>query len=334
MKKLLLLFFFPLLIWAQVCEERCMDECEFEHAQQMFNPWYSGPLLTGSAHMMKPGWIGIQPYIFAIVNYGRFGRDRHSFEIHPHLVNYKPVINAIQAGIFSWLDVSLALQSEINTQRDRRAGGFGDTILTLGFKILEETACQPAIKVGIGEIFPTGKYQRLSSGKRSIGAVGQGSYQTTFSLRMSKIFLRSCDYPLNVRGTIEYVIPTTTHVHGFNAYGGGFGTAGKVHPGNQLNVTFGMEFCFYEKCVLVADLVYITNNHSPFHGTTGTNFAGAPATVGFHSNDQLSLAPVLEYNFSRDFGVLGGMWFSWYGRNSFNFLGPIFGLNYTFPISS
>ena len=53
-------------------------EEEFREAKKMFNPWYTGPLLTPSAHILPPGYFNIQPYLFLTNNYARFNQSGKS----------------------------------------------------------------------------------------------------------------------------------------------------------------------------------------------------------------------------------------------------------------
>jgi len=73
----------------QVVEEQLRDaEAEFAVAKKMFNPWYAGPLLTPSAHILTPGLVNIQPYLFYINNYAKFDEHGHSHKIsNIHTIN-------------------------------------------------------------------------------------------------------------------------------------------------------------------------------------------------------------------------------------------------------
>jgi len=324
LKKHITLLFLPVFLYAQTPKQAE----NFKHAQEMFNPWYAGPLLTGSAHMMPAGSIGLQFYLFAENNYAIFNKNRH-LRNQPNFIQLAPQINAIQLGITPWLDVSAACFSAINWQNHEQSGGFGDTTLTLGFPILTESLYLPAMKIGIGEVFPTGRYDNFSAKKASVQGSGQGSCQTQFSYRIAKILRWDSLHPINLRATFTYTIPCTLRVSGFNAYGGGFETRGTVRPGNQFNATFGIEWSFMEHFVLVNDFVYIYNNHSTFTGYPGTTVDGSLAKVGKRSNSQFSLSPVLEYHPNSMIGVLGGLWFTVTGRNSDAFLQGILGVTFT-----
>lgn len=315
----------------QIQEELVQAEQRFRHAQQMFNPWYAGPLLTGSASMMPPGQANIQPYLFVTDNYATFNGNHHSESI-PDLVNFNPVF-IVQTGITNWLDTVLTIQGDVNWQSGQSAGGFGDTTLQLGFLILRQGLYIPGIKLYLNETFPTGRYQKLSATKSGLEATGGGAFQTSATLNTAKIILWNTLHPMSLRLSLSYYVSAPLHVKGFNNYGGGYGTSGTVYPGNTFKASLGTEVSLTQNWVFANDVVYQTSNRTRFSGTAGTtgpNGTGSTASVGSGSSDSLSLAPAIEYNFSANLGLLGGVWFTVYGRNTHNFVSGILSVTYTF----
>jgi hypothetical protein len=312
----------------EIEEELVEDEALFQRAKEMFNPWYAGPLLTGGAHMMPPGSALVQPYLFVTDSYAKWDEDRNSVNT-PDRINVNPSLSPFQFGITKWLDMSISAQWEFNWQQGKHANGFGDSSIGVGFPILVEGLHQPAIKVTFTESFPTGKYQRLNSRKLGLDGVGSGSFQSTFGIRMSKVVFWSQKHPMNLRATFSYTVPSHVHVHGFNVYGGGFGTNGTVRPGNSASSNVAFEYSFTQRWVFATDLVYTWANSTKFRGNRGTNADGTPASVGGGSSDQLSLCPALEYNPSPNLNFIGGVWFDMYGRNTSKFISGILSMSYS-----
>ena len=308
------------------------NERLFETAQEMFNPWYAGPLLTGGAHMMPPGYANIQPYIFATDNYSAWNSKRKTVHT-PHRWVLNPSVTGLQFGLTNWLDMIIALQGLASWQSGQHGGGFGDTMVGIGFPILKEDLNLPAIKFVFNEFFPTGKYQRLNPRKIGLDATGAGSFQNQFGLRISKLFFWSHKHPVNLRALYSYTIPTDVHVRDFNAYGGGYGTAGKVSPGNSQQFDAAMEYSFTQQWVFALDAVYTWSHKTKFHGTPGTTSSGATAAVGGGSSDQLSFAPAIEYNPTPNLNFLAGVWFDVYGRNTSKFVSGIISMSLTFNVS-
>jgi hypothetical protein len=81
---------------------------------------------------------------------------------------------------------------------------------------------------------------------------------------------------------------------------------------------------------LALDSVYTQTNITEFFGIPGIAFTGTFADVGTPSSEQLSFAPAIEYNFSGNFGIITGCWFSALGRNSTEFRSGVVNLEYTY----
>lgn len=316
----------------QIEQELQVAEAKFERAKKMFNPWYTGPLQTPSASMMEPGWANLQPYVYITDNYAKFDAERHSQKLSSHLVTLNPTATA-QFGVTSSMDVLLGVQGFGNWQDDCSGGGFGDMSLSIGFPICRQSLHIPGIKLSIKETFPTGRFEHLNSNGLNLSATGGGAFATQFTLNISKVMFWDYLHPMNFRLSFSYNLPTCVTVRGFNNYGGGYGTRAKVHPGNTFSADMGLEISLTQRWVAATDLVYTASNRTTYSGFAGTTASGEPASIGGGFNDNLSLAPAIEYNWNENLGVLGGVWFSVYGRNSLNFASGVISVSWTFKVN-
>lgn len=336
MRILLLLLLLPLFAFAQSSDEnepikspeeiqKEIDESEekFKRAQEMFVPWYTGPLITPSPSMIAPATLLLQPYVFVKDSYATFNSERESIS-NPSLVNMNPLV-VIQTGVTKNMDMLVLLQGNVNWRDGQSSGGFGDLVISPGLLIFKQTRYVPQVKFFVQETFPTGKYQNLNPRKGGLDAIGAGSTQSQIGMIVGKILFWQYGHPMNVRLSMAYTIPSSVEVHNFNAYGGGYGTKGTVYPGGTFGTDLGMEVSLSQEWVLALDIVYTSTASTLFYGTPGTTTPGGsiPAAVGSPSNDNLSLAPAFEYNFNADLGVIAGVQFSVYGRNSGNFVSGI-----------
>ncbi len=333
MRHFIFFCFLPLFLLSytspeQVDQELKSAESLYQKAKNMFNPWYTGPLVTPSASMMPPGYANIQPYLFITGVYGTYNTHRHAVSLPDNLYTLK-VISPMQIGITDTMDAVITPSAESNWQDGEHGGGIGDVSITIGFPIVRQTLYVPGMKFTVAETFPSGKYKKLSHNGLGLNATGGGSYQTQFGFTIAKLIWWTYPYPMNLRFFVGYNVPTPVHVKNFNTYGGGFGTRGKVRPGNTLTTDLGMELSFSERWVFAMDIVYVAQNRTAFHGTAGTTASGAPAVVGTGYSDNLSLAPAIEYNWNENLGILWGFQFSVYGRNSQNFTNGQFSVVYT-----
>ncbi len=301
---------------------------EISTAEKMFVPWYTGPLLTGSANNAQPGQFVVQPYLFVTNTYANYDGNRNSRSI-PNFISYKPLL-ILQTGITKWLDITLTLQGLHNRQSGHSSTNFADTSVQLGFQIVKQKPYVPSIRATLTESFPTGKYENLSSSKGGVDSTGSGAFETTFGINFSKIYWWFPQHPINLRLSLNYLIPANVNVKGFNTYGGGFGTKGTVSPPNTFAAGFGAEFSLSEKWVLATDLSYFTSERITFSGKSGKNSSGMKAHTGAPSSDQLSIAPAIEYNVTSNIGIIGGVWFSVLGRNSSDFVSGILSVVYVF----
>lgn len=341
MRKLFWLLTLPFILYSQeptvhktpdqIAQELAQAEKQFNDALEMFNPWYTGPLLTPGASMMPVGAGNTQPYIFITDTYASYNSDRKSVSLPSHEVQLKGTIN-IQTGITPNFDLNLNLPSAAyNWQHNTSGGGFGDMSVVGGFLIYKQSRYVPQMKFTITQTFPTGKYKNLSSNGYGLQATGAGAYATQFGFIISKVVLWNTKHPMNIRLFLGYQLSTIVNVKNFNTYGGGFNTQGRVRPGNTFSVDFGYEYSINQRWVLATDVVYSATNRTKFHGNPGTLSDGTPASVGSGYSDNLSISPAIEYDFNENVGFIGGVWFSVYGRNSGNFASGILSVTYSFP---
>jgi hypothetical protein len=321
----------PKPITAELVEKQLAKaEKDFQMALKMFDPWYAGPLLAGSAHILDAGKAGIQPYFFYTDNYAQYDRHGKSHKI-PHLHQINPVFN-LQVGIYDKrIDGMITCQAMYNKRQGLSSMNYMDTTLFLRYGIVPESKYYPAVLIAVRESFPTGKYNRLSAHKNGVDATGNGSYQTSVILNFGKVIWWVWTHPLSVRLSNIYTFYSShVPVKSFNAYGGGYGTRGKVHLGNAISSDFGLEYSFTKHWVFALDMLYSFTEKATFRGALGSTASGQTASVGSPFNDQLSLAPALEYNPTADLGVIAGVWFSVWGRNSSNFVSAVASVTYTF----
>ena len=299
---------------------------DFEIAQEIFIPWYTGPLITSSANNVPAGKYNIQGYLYFESQYAQFDNERQSQRI-PTIFTLQPLL-ILQAGLTHWLDFTIAPQGFFRWQEGHSAQEFGDLSTTFGFQIVKETPHIPSIRLTLAESFPTGKFQRLSPNKGDIDATGSGAFETIVGLNISKVIWWMKLHPMSVRFSTTYEIPNhKVDVKGFNAYGGGFGTKGKINVGDTFNADFGIEISITEKWVYATDFAYFLTFASTFSGSAGITAEGIPATNGTPFSDQVSIAPAIEYNVSSTGGFIGGVWLPLTGKNSANFFTVI--LSYT-----
>jgi len=310
----------------EIQQELDQAQRDFERAKEMFIPWYTGPLITASANNVPKGKYNVQGYLFITTDYAQFNDNRKSKDI-PNIFTLKPLL-LFQKGLLTWLDITVIGQGFFRWREGEYAQRYGDTSVQCGFQLVKQTPYVPSVRLILGESFPTGRYQKLHPEKAGIDASGSGAFETIVGLVVNKIFWSNPKHPVSVRFATTYNFPDhSVEVEEFNAYGGGFGTDGKICAGSTLNLDLGVEVSLTQKWVFASDVAYSFSTKSTFSGTPGFIAPGIPAANGGPTSDNLSLAPAIEYNVSSTGGFIGGVWFPITGRNSSNFISAV--LSYT-----
>lgn len=312
----------------QTVDEEISDiQAQYERAMTLFNPWYAGPLLTPSARVVPPGMFNLQPYWF----YSRTESQYNAQGIKERTTSTtQNQINVVfQAGLLQRLDIEMLFGAQATRKRDASATSFQDVSLFLGGQILEEDHYRPAIKGLIGTFLPTGRYRNLNPEKFGTQTSGAGAYYLNMGFVASKVVWWLTTNPFQVRFSFQYFIPSSVHVKGFHAYGGGFGTDGHEHVGNKIKAYASLEYSLTKRWVFAMDAVYDYENKSTFEGTPGRALDGSVAINDVSSSYTLSLAPAIEYNATANLGFLLGGEVVVYARNKPNVVSGIFTFTYT-----
>lgn len=290
-------------------------------------PWYAGTLLAFYPTNAAPGHLSIQPYLFATNKYGIYNR-RWSLESRKN-INEVDLLLALETGITKWLDVSLYIDTTYERFNKKNSVTYGDTRVFLGFQISidKKGTWIPDVRFLLGESFPTGKYDHLNLQKGGSDANGTGAFQTSIVFITQKIFHVFPCHPFNVNLNLIFALPVRTEVSGLSVYGGGKGTKGTIQPGNTFIANLGYEFCFNQNWEWGIDFRYEHDNKSTFKNRQDDATipkAGRPAAESF------SIAPSLGYNWSQDFSMAWGVWFTVAGRNSEGFISGVANIYYYF----
>lgn len=270
-------------------------------------PWFTGPLLTPSARTIPQGHFNFQPYLFA------------NNANHHHGILF---LFLTQFGLTPWMDFTINPQFFYSWNKKNDSWHFGDLLLGTSFQLLKENFREwtPNIRFAINETFPTGKFQHLNPNKVETDAAGGGSFGTTFSLDTSKLWHCYNNHFLATRIAVQWLVFTPTSIHGPSSYGGDLTTKGTVHPGSSQITFIGLEYSFTQRFVYAMDIVSTYNLKTTFRGETHV-------PVGRKSNYALSIAPALEYNYTKNIGIIAGIWFPIYTKKVHFFTNGVVAVN-------
>ncbi|NGX40136.1 MAG: hypothetical protein KR126chlam1_01477 [Chlamydiae bacterium] len=293
-------------------------------------PWMTGSLLAPTPINMKPGHPAIEPSISIFNTYGEYDSSwklkskKSIWAINP-LVDFQFAFTE-NTGLET-------IASFITSFKDGKSSTYlQDTIVHLGYQIADDQkdSWVPDLRLLFQTIFPTGKYRKLSPSKKGIDSTGQGAYFFGPNLSLQKLFYLPCNFFV-LHCSFGYFFPTKAKLKGFNTYGGGYKTKGKLRPGQSMAAFFSGEYSFNQRWVFAYDTAFFHQRKSShFRGNPGLTKERTPAKVGLPSSTQISFAPQIEYNFSSNSGLIMGTWFTLAGRNSKAFASAFLAYLYVF----
>ncbi len=302
---------------------------EKKEALSDYDPWYTGPLIAIAADNVPPGQVNINPYLIVNNIYGQYNNHWNGNSTS----NLTQINNLwiIEYGITELFDIVIQPSATCNIKKGSHYTGLEDLGFRVNFQLSTEIpgTMQPSLRFMFRQHFPIGAYDQFNPLKHGTESLGQGCFETTLGLNLGKIVYWLKAHPIRWRVNLAYSFPTTVHVEGFNAYGGGYNTYGTAHPGNTFNLVTSHEFSLNQRWVLALELQYRHYRKSSFHGILGTDLAGNTATMGSASGDNFILAPCVEYNFTKDLGVYAGVEVTFLGRNTNQMVSPNLALTYT-----
>ena len=281
--------------------------------------------------MTPKGHFTIESYLYVTANTGAYDKHWHGQSLDHNFYSIIPQFFC-QFGMTPWMDFQIVPEVVYNITQDQSSVHFGDLPIGFDFQLYPADAREwvPGVKLTLREIFPTGKYQKLSRHKKGTDLSGEGSFATNASLEFYKVSRLWKKHFLSTTFYFSYLYSAPVHVKGLNAYGGGHHTRGKAYPGNALEAILSFEFTFNQNWVFAIDNVYMHTNKNRFTGHPGFTEAGKLAPVKAPSSEQISFAPTIEYNFNSHFGIAIGAWVTAWGRNSIEFRSGIIDFDYTY----
>lgn len=289
-------------------------------------PWFTGPLLTPAGHVIPNGHFNIQPYEFITPIYGLYDRSWQSHS-KPKFYNLQTIV-ITQIGMPCSLDFTFIPAWSWNHIHGASHWTLNDMSFGFDYQLLNDKKGKwwPAVKLALRANLPIGKYQKLHPKSKKTAIGGSGSWQPGIGIVMSHLYWWGGKYFFAPRLSIQYTIPNSVHVKNLNAYGGGHHTRGTVYPGQSLTALFGFEISLSQRWAIANDIQYVHTNKTRFKGRKGAT-SGKPNRIGGPSSEQWSLAPAIEYNWTENYGILAGSWFTLAGRNAIEFASAVISIN-------
>lgn len=321
-------WYLPFLLTTFLFARESFDEYLYQEEPNQPHPWFTGPLLTPSGHVVPHTHQNFEPYIYWTQAKGTYDSHwkSHSAPIFNNVLNQ----NTIQLGVLPDTEFDLAPQFTYNATKGQHMWRVSDIPIVLAFQLLYDHVdnWSPGIKLRIGANVPLGKYDRLNPKKLGTDSGGIGTWYPSAGVILTRLLHVTGIQYLSWRLFLNYSIGTPVNVKNASVYGGApslpgiKGTRGTVYPGNIFLFLGGFEYSLSQNWALAIDIQYQHTNKNRFSGRSplGTKPI-AP------SKELFALAPAIEYNWSQTMGVIAGPWFTIAGRNSQKFISYVVALN-------
>lgn len=322
-------------------------------------PWYAGPLLSDPAVVTPVGHGFVQWHIYKVYNDGFYNAD-YQFNSLP-LATTGEIDSTFNYGITNDTEVQLLATYLNNRMEQRQKGNLGDTTITVSKQLLLQQGKNwpPNVKVMYRQVFPTGHYDALNPELFATDATGQGSYLTSLAFNMEHVAHLFNEKYLVGFATVTLTYANRVRLRGYSIYGGGSETDGTIWPGNNISFNLAMEYVPNRHWGYIIETFIHAQKASVFKGYLGpveTRFTQAnqpvsrirtrrlervvsrivfnrlrPSILNFGSLEgighgnvaQFTLAPAIDYSFSKNVALTAGLWFVVAGKNTPVFYTPM-----------
>ena len=252
--------------------------------------WWTGPLVTYSAHSLPQGHMLIEPYLYDV-------SQRDSDTVHSFTYILYGLTDKLTVGVapdFAW--------TSLRNGKDSSGPHLGDVTLRAQYSVvaMDTEKGVPDIALAVLQNLPTGKYDRLG---RASDGFGAGGYGTTLAVYSQMLWWMPNGRLLRTRLDVMETFTPSVPVKDASVYGTAAGFLGHAAPGNQFSVQTGFEYSLTRQWVLATDLVYFHNDPTVTVGAQGA----LPVLLNSRNSDIFGYAPAIEYNWTPNIGLIAGV---------------------------
>ena len=286
-------------------------------------------MLAPSASTLPRGHFLIEPYLYDVVTQGFYDRDgtRRSAPRTDGIGSLTYILFGL-ANRFTVGVIPVAGYTEASNGPSSARVGMGDFTLQGQYrlKLFHEGSKIPTMSVAVQETLPTGKYDRL--GNRPNDGFGGGAYTTTVAFYSQTYFWLPNGRVLRMRFNVAPAFSRGVNVRDVSVYGTSTGFRGQATPGASVFVDAAWEYSLTRRWVLALDAVYRHQANTLVSGYNALDPNRAAIRLNSGSSDAFGLAPAVEYNWTRNIGVLLGTRLIPAGRNTPSTITPAIAINY------
>lgn len=274
--------------------------------------WWTGPMLANSAHTLPKGHMLIESYLYDAISGSTNSVNSLTYLLYG-------ATDRLTLGL-----VPTAGHNSVRGGEDSSGIQLGDTQLRAQYGLTSLDAARgiPDLAIALIETVPTGRHDRL--GTRPSDGFGNGAYTTALAFYSQMLFWMPNGRLLRTRQDLSQSISRRTAVEDVSVYGTGRGFRGHARPGNAFSADLAFEYSLTRNWVLALDVIYNHGNEAIARGTQ----SGRPVALNSGTSDSLGFAPAIEFSWTPNIGVLGGVRIIPKGHNAPASLTPAIAINY------
>ncbi|RJS94044.1 transporter [Salinisphaera sp. Q1T1-3] len=297
--------------------------------QPMSDALFTGPLVAPNATALPAGHWNIEPYVVDSIQYGQFDNDWDSHNTsNSHA--YRSV-TLLEYGFTDRLTIALLPSFGYNVADegpDSQGVQLGDTTLRMQYMVhaFSEGSLLPTVALSYAQNFPTGKYDGLQG--HVADGLGSGVLSSTVGLFTQDYFWLPNGRILRARLNFTYTFADAdASVDGVSVYGTPAGFNGHVETGDSYSADLAFEYSLTRHWAPAIDIVYNHSQGGVIQGSRAADGLITPVRSSSDSSESISIAPALEYNWNKHYGVIVGAEVVAAGRNAAATVTPQAALN-------
>ena len=311
------------------CLAKAQEDSAKAVRQSLNDAWWTGPMLAPSAATLPRGHFLIEPYVYDVEVQGFY--DSSGSRRRAPRANDFGSLTYINYGLRDRVTVGLIPivgYNQVSGGPNSSGIRLGDLTVQAeyGLTKFREGRRTPATAIAIQETLPTGKFDQL--GDRPSNGLGTGAYTTTLAFYSQTYFWMRNGRILRMRFNVAPAFSSNVRVKDASVYGTATTFRGRAKPGGSLFLDAAWEYSVSREWVIALDATYRYQANTSVSGSTLVNFRSTPVWLNSGSSNALGLAPAIEYNCSRQLGVLLGVRLIPAGRNTSATITPAVAINF------
>jgi hypothetical protein len=287
--------------------------------QSLNDAWWTGPLLANSAATLPRGHFLIEPYLYDVIG-------SHANSLGSRAYVLYGLVDKLTVGFIPIVGYNLVSDGPSSSRM-----GFGDFTPLAQYRLTQfhEGSWIPSSAIMVQQTLPTGEYDQLD---RPSDGFGSGAYTTTILLNTQTYFWMPNGRILRMRLNVEQAFSSGVKVQDVSVYGTQTGFRGHANPGSAFLVNAAWEYSLTQKWVPALDAIYHQTGNTSVLGYDSLEPGGSQNVSSIRldsgSSAGFGFAPAIEYNWTRNLGVIFGARIIDHGRNTAFSITPAVAINF------